>query len=359
MNVFTHFQRCPGVSLVSGRFLAMSLALVSCWAVPAEASLWSNSTVPGTPQELSDTASVTLGLKFRSDVAGTVSAVRFYKGSANTGTHIGELWSESGAKLASVTFANETASGWQTAVFRTPVSISANTTYVLSYLAPRGAYADDENYNWSYVSASPLHVSGSTPGVYAYGGSSQFPNQSWHSSNYWVDLVFTPAGGATTYSISGQVAGSTAALTLSGTATASVHTDATGKYAFAGLVNGPYLVAPSQPGRVFNPATSAATVKNGNITGLNFTSSPAAAAHSVVLSWNGSNSGDVSGYRVYRSPVSGGPFALLDSALVSGTSYTDTSVSAGRTYYYVMTAVNGSDAESGYSNQVTAAIPAP
>ena len=52
-------------------------------------------------------------MKFRSDVAGQVTGVRFYKGSGNTGTHIGNLWSSTGTLLASATFTGESASGWQ------------------------------------------------------------------------------------------------------------------------------------------------------------------------------------------------------------------------------------------------------
>ncbi len=76
-------------------------------------TLWTASQVPATTEVTNDTASVTLGLKFYSDVAGFVTGVRFYKGSRNTGTHVGTLWSASGTKLASATFSGETSSGWQ------------------------------------------------------------------------------------------------------------------------------------------------------------------------------------------------------------------------------------------------------
>ena len=63
-------------------------------------------------------------MKFTSEVFGTVTGVRFYKVSANTGTHIGSLWSASGTLLASATFTGETASGWQQVNFSTPVQIA-------------------------------------------------------------------------------------------------------------------------------------------------------------------------------------------------------------------------------------------
>jgi Domain of unknown function (DUF4082) len=52
-------------------------------------------------------------MKFRSDVAGNITGIRFCEASTNTGTHVGNLWSSSGALLTTVTFPNETASGWQ------------------------------------------------------------------------------------------------------------------------------------------------------------------------------------------------------------------------------------------------------
>ncbi|HEX9112491.1 MAG TPA: choice-of-anchor D domain-containing protein [Terriglobales bacterium] len=80
--------------------------------------------------------------------------------------------------------------------------------------------------------------------------------------------------------------------------------------------------------------------------------------HSVSLSWTDSGSAIV-GYNVYRGSGSGGPYAKINSALGSTTAYTDTSVLAGQTYYYVTTSVEGSGMESGYSNEAQAVIPSP
>ena len=82
------------------------------------------------------------------------------------------------------------------------------------------------------------------------------------------------------------------------------------------------------------------------------------APHSVSLSWSPSSSLGVSSYKVYRGNVSGGPYTLLRSG-VSSTSYTDTNVQSGSTYYYVTTAVDSSAAESSYSNETQAVIPMP
>jgi len=80
-------------------------------------------------------------------------------------------------------------------------------------------------------------------------------------------------------------------------------------------------------------------------------------SHSVSLTWTASSSPSISGYNVYRSTTSGGSYSQINSSLVTTTSYTDTNVSAGQTYYYVTTAVNTSNEQSGYSNQAQATVP--
>jgi hypothetical protein len=337
--------------------LAIGFGLTIAQPVQAS-SFWNSSTVPGLPAAANDGGAVTLGLQFRSDVAGTVTGIRFYKGSSNTGTHTGILWSATGTKLASVTFTNETASGWQQANFPAAVGNAANTTYVVSYQAPRGNYADDLNYKWSALSAAPLHVYGTAPGVFAYGATPAFPNQNWNGSNYYVDVVFAPSGtSGATYSITGKITGAAATVNLSGAASASVKTDASGNFTFTGLANGTYLVAPSQSGYSFNPATASVKVNGANVTGVSFTASQSV-SHNVSLSWTASTSSGIAGYKVYRAGVSGGPYSLV-SSVVTSTTFVDANVVAGDTYYYVTTAVTSGGVESGYSNQASAVIPAP
>ena len=157
-------------------------------------TIWPNTAIPGTVDSGPDSA-VQLGVKFRSDVAGNIIGIRFYKASTNTGTHVGSLWSSTGERLATATFTNETTSGWQQVNFAAPVSIAANTVYVASYYTSSGHYSIDTNYfATSGVDNAPLHalangVSGAN-GVYVYGSSSSFPSSGWNSSNYWVDVVF-------------------------------------------------------------------------------------------------------------------------------------------------------------------------
>ena len=161
-------------------------------------SVWSDSVVPGLVAT-SDTASVELGVKFRSSLAGSVSAVRFYKGAGNAGPHTVSLWSLSGSLLGSGTSSGESAIGWQTVVLSSPVTVVAGTTYVASYVASVGRYPFDGNFFGASTTNGPLTLLASGTdggnGVFAY-GSGGFPTQTYGAANYWVDVVFTSAGGS-------------------------------------------------------------------------------------------------------------------------------------------------------------------
>jgi hypothetical protein len=81
-------------------------------------------------------------------------------------------------------------------------------------------------------------------------------------------------------------------------------------------------------------------------------------SHSVAISWTASTS-NVIGYYVYRSTQSGGPYALLEPSVVSGTSFVDTNVLPGQTYFYVATSIDAGGNESTFSAEVSATIPTP
>lgn len=118
--------------------------------------------------------------------------------------------------------------------------------------------------------------------------------------------------------------------------------------------------APKSTGSVSGAITIASNATNGTSiqvpvsgTGVSASSS---SQHVVDLSWEASTSSGVTGYNVYRGTTSGGPYSKLNSSPVSGTSYSDSSVSSA-TYYYVLTTVASSGATSGYSNQATVTVP--
>jgi Domain of unknown function (DUF4082)/Bacterial Ig-like domain/Bacterial Ig domain len=206
-------------------------------------SLFGNTYVPSTTS-VDDSTAYELGVKFQSNAVGWVTGVRFYKGTGNVGTHTGSLWSASGTLLATGTFTNETASGWQSLTFASPVQIAANTTYVASYYDPDGHYAvDGDLFDWA-LTTPPLTALksdyidvGGGNGVYNQGGPG-FPTSSYHGDSYGVDVIFdttqppsapsvtgvTPTAGsssnpvttAPTVTFSQAVVPSTASFTLTG-----------------------------------------------------------------------------------------------------------------------------------------------
>ena len=90
---------------------------------------------------------------------GFITGARFYKAALNTGTHVAALWTNTGTLLAIATFSGESASGWQQVSFPTPIAIAANTTYVISYLAPNGHYPGQDGYfATAGVDNAPLHA---------------------------------------------------------------------------------------------------------------------------------------------------------------------------------------------------------
>ena len=114
--------------------------------------------------------------------------------------------------------------------------------------------------------------------------------------------------------------------------------------------------APLAAGSVTGSVTIVSNAVNSSLTIPVMGAGIQTASQSVDLSWTASPSPGVA-YNVYRGTVSGGPYVKLNSSTVPGTSYTDTTVTSGQTYFYVVTAVDSNNNESIYSNQVSAAVP--
>src|SRR5258708_5549885 len=202
-------------------------AILACSANAAgQQTIWPSTRIPATVDNRRDSP-LELGVSFKADTSGTITGVRFYKSAANTGVHVGHLWSRTGALLAKVIFTGETASGWQQANFSTPVAITANTVYVASYQSTVGHWS----VNWNYFATSgvnnpPLHAlqngRGAPDGI--WGGAGTFPTHT-NSANYWGDVVFKGAA-AVAPSIPAQpvsqsvIAGQTATFSVTATGTA-------------------------------------------------------------------------------------------------------------------------------------------
>ncbi|GAA1718809.1 hypothetical protein GCM10009745_79640 [Kribbella yunnanensis] len=152
---------------------------------PDTYALWNVSDAPvfGATEQ----ASLEMGVKFSSTTGGKVHGVRFFKGTHNTGTHVGSLWTASGQKLTSATFVGESASGWQEVRFAQAVTIDAGTSYVISY-SSAGGYSATENGLATVRQNGALSTSG--PGLYAL-KAGDFPTLSYQNRNYFADVVFS------------------------------------------------------------------------------------------------------------------------------------------------------------------------
>lgn len=113
--------------------------------------------------------------------------------------------------------------------------------------------------------------------------------------------------------------------------------------------------APTATGSVSGSVTVTSNATNSPTT-ITLSGTGAAASYTVTLNWTPSSS-SYSGFNVYRSTVSGGPYTKIDTSLIPAPTYTDSNVTAGQTYYYVATEVDTSGNESAYSTPTSATIP--
>jgi Abnormal spindle-like microcephaly-assoc'd, ASPM-SPD-2-Hydin len=160
-------------------------------------------------------------------------------------------------------------------------------------------------------------------------------------------------------------------ITNVGTAAANITQDSISGAGFSAGITTPITLNPQQSVSipvVFTPG-SAGTV-SGSLTfsanGTTMLSVPlsgtglAPLAHSVDVTWNASTSASLQGYNVYRSGLSGGPYTKISPTLSPTTLlFTDTTPLSGQKYFYVVTAVDTSGAESAASSEVAVAIPTP
>ena len=353
-------------------------------------SVWSDGTPTGSV-DAADTNQVNLGLQFQASSSGYIAGVRFYKESDNTGTHTGSLWSSTGTLLATGTFSNETASGWQELDFSSPVPVTAGTTYVASYFTSTGHYAATNFGLTSAVTNGPLTALAGG-GVYAYGLSNTFPTSTYQASNYWVDVVYSPTSGATAPGAPSGVsatAGNTAAtvswtapnnggsaitsytvtpyigsaaqtpVTVSGSppGTSTTVTGLTNGTAYTFTVSATNAVGTGSASSPSNAVTPAAPTVPGAPTGVSATAGNTAAA----VSWTAPASGGsaITSYTVTPYIGSAAQTPVTVSGSPPGTSTTVTGLTNGTSYTFTVSATNavGTGSASSPSNAVTPAVP--
>jgi hypothetical protein len=329
-----------------------------------------------------------VGVQFRSDNDGYITGIRFYKGDANTGTHVANLWSGSGTLLATATFTGETGSGWQQVNFSNPVAITANTTYVASYHSSTGYLSMDLSYfATSGADSAPLHASANTAGgkngLYTVTSTDAFPVSTYNSANFWIDVVFnyntalssltlnpTSVLGAVqsssgTVTLSGPTpsGGTTIALSSSNTVVATVPTSVTVP---AGATSASFTVNTSAVGTttsvtitavygsvtqtasliVTPPAPTSLTLSPSSLTGGNSSSAtvtlngPAPSGGAVVaLSSNNTGVATVPSSVTVPAGATSAAFTMQTSAVATATSVTISAVFGGVTQSASLTVV--------------------
>lgn len=110
----------------------------------------------------------------------------------------------------------------------------------------------------------------------------------------------------------------------------------------------------SNNGQTFN-ACSGDTTAPAKPSGLGATGLDA----QVMVDWNTGSDSDLAGYNIYRSLTSGGPYTKINASLSAVNQITDSNVSNGATYFYVVTAVDTSGNESANSLEVSVMPSAP
>jgi hypothetical protein len=166
------------------------------------------------------------------------------------------------------------------------------------------------------------------------------------AGNQQASLTWTASSGATSYYVKRG--------TASGGPYTTVGSPAGTTYADTSLTNGTtyyYVVtavnATGQSGNSNQATATPAAAPTAPVPPLNLTAT--GGNQQVSLAWTASTG--ATSYNVKRAATNGGPYTTVASP--AGTSYTDTTVTNGTTYYYVVTAVSASG-ESANSNQASA-----
>ena len=153
--------------------------------------------LPGLPN-LTNNVAYELGTKITADVFGQIIGIRFWKSPRETGTHVGHIWASNGRPLVSVSFTNETASGWQQALLNAPLSIAAGITYVVSVNTNTYYGETLGGLTKAVVNGDVSTVADGHNGV--FGPRGFFPILALQSTNYFRDAVFVPNGGQSIFS---------------------------------------------------------------------------------------------------------------------------------------------------------------
>ncbi len=285
-------------------------------------------------------------------VAGT-SAIDFGKVGVGSSKSHQDSVTNNGASAVTISQADVSGAGFSVSGLTPPITLDVNhsVTFTVTFAPQSGGAVNGTVAIVSNAGNSTLNI--------ALSGTGGTQGQLGVSP---ATLSFGNVDVGTSSSLNGTISASGASVTVS---SASINSS---EFKLSGLSLPVSLAAgKSTSFKVTFTPTSSGTADANLLFTSDAENSPTAQAlrgdgiappqHSVDLSW--SDSQGVIGYNVYRGSVSGGPYSQINDVLDPSTSYTDSNVSGGKTYYYVVTAVDSNHVESGYSNQAKAVVPSP
>ena len=286
-------------------------------------------------------------------LAANPTSVAFGSVQVGNSTSLSETLTNTGGSTVTISQVSSTAAAFSIGGLTLPLTLTANqsVTFTATFVPTSAGAASGNLSVASSASNSTLNIAlsgtGTAAGQLAVSPASLSFGNVTVGSNSALNGTLTASGASVTVS-SASLNNSEFVLSgISLPATLTAGQSATFTVTFTPQTSG----ATSASLSFSSNASNSPTVQTMTGTGT------APTQHTVDLTWNAS-SGAV-GYNIYRGTVSGGPYTMINSSLDSTTTYTDSTVVSGQTYYYVATAVNSASEESGYSNQATAVIPSP
>jgi fibronectin type 3 domain-containing protein len=190
----------------------------------------------------------------------------------------------------------------------------------------------------------------------SYGSEQQINGSAALPVGVWTHVAVTLNGSTGILYVNGGEVGRNSSMTLTPASLGATTRNYIGKSQFPD----PYLNGSVDDFRVYNQALSPEEVAGLATPTPSDTTSPAAPAGFiatggdgiVTLDWADNTETDIARYTVHRSTTSGGPYDAIATNLTFS-SYSDTSVTNGTTYHYVVTAADTSLNESGNSAQAS------
>jgi hypothetical protein len=262
----------------------------------------------------------------------------------------------SGTGTLTVTQVGLSGSGFSTSTLSLPISLAASQSTTFNVVFSP-ASTGTANGALSIVSNAP-----NSPATIPLSGSGVAASETLSFSSNSLSFGNVNAGSSSTQTVTVTNTGN-ASITISSITEAGSAFTLSGAGAPVTLTVGQSLTfsvvyAPTAAGSHSGTVTVASNATGSPATISLSGTGVAASTHAVALNWTASPSSNVAGYNVYRSTTNGSGYAKINTALVSGVSYTDSStLQSGTTYYYVTTAVDSSSNESSYSNQASATMP--